>query len=54
MGLETDEGVSDVSHTPKLGRRLADCPISQLEKVGQLGLVKLADAFLDVLRKDEI
>jgi hypothetical protein len=54
MPLKPDKGVAYQCHAAKLGRRIADGPVFQLQQVRQFGLIQLADAFLDILGEDKI
>ena len=53
MPLKSYEGASYAGDTAKLGGRIADGPILQLQEVRQLGLVEFSDALFDVLGKNE-
>ena len=51
--LEADEGIADCGNTPELVRGVWHGVIFQLQQMRQLGLIKLADAFFDVLRRGQ-
>ena len=54
MRLKPNKGFAYFRDTAELRCRVADGPVSQFEKMRQLGLVELANALADVLREDEI
>jgi hypothetical protein len=52
--LKPDKRVVYLSHAAELSRSIADGPVLQFQQMREFGLIQFANAFLDVLRQNEI